>query len=344
MAGERARRGTGQDNPMPGFKGLYLLSWLGLCVFSALPAGAETPQAAGMADAPAPDGDTGFRWGVNGHPIRAAYGTLSMAQQLDLMKDIGISSYRVDVYILDQMDTLDQLVSQALPRGIEILPMLQPELGSDEESSYDIGLGFGKAFAERFRSSIRFWELGNEWENWVGVWLDGSRPSRYNTKRYNIVRGMIRGLLDGIHAGDPNSKGIVGNAGWCHYGFQQRLLDDGVNFDITGVHWYSDQGSLLKAGCGNRNILAILARWGKPIWLTEFNTREETEQDEWLVATMSEVQSVKATYRVERMHIYQLLDEPHLSGHEATYGLAKADGTPKPAFHAVRKFIANLAR
>ncbi len=70
---------------------------------------------------------------------------------------------------------------------------------------------------------------------------------------------MIRGLLDGIHAADPQARGIVDAAGWCHWAFQEQLWADGVHWDVTGWHWYSGYGDLVDVtGCGDTNILQKL--------------------------------------------------------------------------------------
>jgi Glycosyl hydrolase catalytic core len=51
------------------------------------------------------------------------------------------------------------------------------------------------------------------------------------------------------------------------------LWDDGVRWDITAVHWYSNQGNIEKAGCrSGANVAAIDASFGKPVWITEFNS------------------------------------------------------------------------
>ena len=75
---------------------------------------------------PEPAGD--LIWGANGHPLMSYPGT-TYEQQLDYLKALGMTSYRVDISSLDQADRLARLVRLAKARGIEILPVITPALG-----------------------------------------------------------------------------------------------------------------------------------------------------------------------------------------------------------------------
>ena len=57
----------------------------------------------------------GIVWGVNGHPI-TSYPGVSYAEQLDLLKDLGARSYRVDVSDLAAADRLEALLKEANAR------------------------------------------------------------------------------------------------------------------------------------------------------------------------------------------------------------------------------------
>src|SRR5260370_41861728 len=77
-------------------------------------------------------------WGANGHPLVSYPGT-SIEQQLDLLKDLGMTSYRVDVreQSASNLAGLAELIRQAKKRGIEILPVLvfPKDLGAETEQS-----------------------------------------------------------------------------------------------------------------------------------------------------------------------------------------------------------------
>jgi len=64
-------------------------------------------------------------WGVNGHPF-TAYPGIAFDQQLDFVKDLGMTSYRVNISSITQTSRLGRLIEFAKPRGIDILPVLTP--------------------------------------------------------------------------------------------------------------------------------------------------------------------------------------------------------------------------
>ena len=66
-------------------------------------------------------------WGVNGHPINS-YPGVSFAEQLDFLKELGATSYRVDISSAEAGDSLAALVREGKARGITILPVITPGL------------------------------------------------------------------------------------------------------------------------------------------------------------------------------------------------------------------------
>jgi hypothetical protein len=291
-------------------------------------------------------------WGVNGHPL-VAYGELPVDAQIKLLKSMGFSSYRVDVYGAGQKASLRALVDVARGQGITILPVLIPDplKAENEDEAYAEGRRMGRDFAAAFAGKIAAWELGNEYDNVVGMTGDGSDPAQFDDVRYRKARGALRGLLDGVRAGDPATRRIVDNAGWCHYGFLERLDRDGVRWDVTGQHWYADQGDMESAGCGcpagalhlcHTNVLEILHNFGKPIWITEFNDNRSEDPEtaaRWILKEMRAWSVAAARYGIEEAQLYELLDQPELKGREATFGLADAEGRPKPVANAIKAFL-----
>jgi hypothetical protein len=69
-----------------------------------------------------------FIWGINGHPL-VSYPGVSFEEQLDLVADLGMTSYRVDVTSIEQTRRLADLIDKAEKRGVTILPVLIPPVG-----------------------------------------------------------------------------------------------------------------------------------------------------------------------------------------------------------------------
>lgn len=305
----------------------------------------------------------GFQWGVNGHPF-TAYPDISLEQQLDYVRDLGMTSYRVNVSSLDHMSGLAALVRQARARGIDILPVITPDLDLDTETAGDLyarSYAMAETLVSRFKDDIRVWELGNEMEIHAlitacemrddGTQYDcswgtagGDDPSHYFTPRWKQVSAVLRGLSDGAEAADPSVRKAMGTAGWGHTGAFERMKADGIDWDISVWHHYGDD---------LKRPLDYLRTLGKPVWITEFNrSGEHGEQDQanGLLGMMRQLRGLRTEYRIEAAHIYELLDEPYWNpGFEGSMGLVRLRKTDegkwtpdgvKLAYGAAKGFIA----
>lgn len=298
-------------------------------------------------------------WGVNGHPL-TSYPGVTLAQQLDLVKGLGAKAYRVDVTSTTQMSRLAALIAAAKSRDIEILPILIPPIDFDKQSEaqlYSISKSFAEAFGRRFKNDIPVWELGNEYDIYALIRPcemrdDGSHyPCRwgiaggvgaldYYGPRYRRVLAALRGLSDGIHAVDPQAKRAIGSSGWGHVGIFQRFAEDGLNWDISVWHMYGQDPEW---------AFKEIARFGKPIWITEFNGGANGNQAATTAKWIHRIRQLAPIYHVTGAFYYELLDESYWgSGYEATSGLVHLvkdghggwrAGAPKPAYDAFKQAI-----
>jgi Domain of unknown function (DUF4214)/Glycosyl hydrolase catalytic core len=306
-----------------------------------------------------------FLWGVNGHPI-VAYPGIPVGQQLDYIKDLGLKSYRVNISNVEDGSKLAVLVKEAKPRGIDILPVVTPgNINLEKDSTDDLyqkARALAVGLGSQFKDDIRVWELGNEMENYAILkscemrddgskypceWGDagGVGPLEYYGPRWAKVSAVLKGLSDGMISVDPTILKAMGTAGWGHVGAFERMKRDGIEWDISVWHMYGDDPEW---------AFKFLATYGKPIWVTEFNSpygsqRGERKQADGLKQQMLRLQELQATYKVEAAHVYELLDETYWApDFEAYMGLVhllpKPDGgwitgEPKPAYFALRDTI-----
>ena len=303
-------------------------------------------------------------WGVNGHPL-VNYPGVSFQQQLDYVRELGMKSYRVNVSELSQIGPLRHLVDQAAARGITILPVLTPGLDLDHETpkalrhkAYD----FAFTLVSSFKGQIPVWELGNELENYAIVkpceMLDngtqyncswgpagGISALDYFGPRWSKVSAVLRGLSEGTHAADANVRRAIGSAGWGHVGMFERIKADGIDWDISVWHMYGQDPEW---------AFKLLAQYGRPIWVTEFNNPEgsvqgEERQAQGLRRAMARLSELHKRYHVEAAQIYELLDEAYwgesFEAHMGLVGLERTEaggwraGKRKPAFEAVKEQI-----
>jgi Domain of unknown function (DUF4214) len=304
-------------------------------------------------------------WGVNGHPI-SSYPGISIETQLDHVRDLGLTSYRVDVSGTNNLPGLQRLVREASARGITVLPVVTPDLDLDKETPASIekkAYGLARALVASFKKGeVPVWELGNELENYAiikpcemrddGKQYDcangpagGVSVLDYFGPRWAKVSAVLKGLTEGAHAADPSVRRAVGTAGWGHIGAFARMKADGIDWDISVWHMYGQDPEW---------AFKELVRYERPIWVTEFNNplgsqKGEQEQVNGLKHAISLLRGLQDSYKVEAAHIYELMDESYWGDTaEAHMGLVsmKKDGLgqwiaaePKPAYAAVRELI-----
>ena len=290
---------------------------------------------------PLPAAGADLSWGVNGHPLNS-YPHVSMAQQLDLVRQLGLTSYRVNVTDMSQAGKLAELIREAKARQIEILPVVTPGINLDKSSAGEIyahTYKLARNLIGRFKADIRTWELGNELEVYAILkpceqmdngspyncsWgpAGGVGPSEYFTPRWRKASAALKGLSDGTVDADPTIRKAMGTAGWGHVGAFDRMEQDGIRWDISIWHLYGDDPEW---------AFKLLARFDKPIWVTEVDNpygsmNGEHQQADGLRHAIARLRHLAPQYRVEAAHIYELLDETYYApDFEAFMGLVRLE-------------------
>lgn len=287
----------------------------------------------------------GVIWGVVGHNDRPKdplypYNKISLGQQILLMRQAGLSAYRsgCDDSTCPALIELLGINDMVFLRSIELRP--SERLTADE--NYERGFNYALAEAKKYSGRIRYYGISNELDNWTKMIGDGSTILQYDPIRYPKARSFIRGLIDGVRKGDQQAKVLVNNAGWCHYGFLRALWNDGIRWDITALHFYSDHGDIEKVKCGGANIAAIHTEFGKPVWITEYNKKSSKTEDnqheaaKWVETFIRRVKEVAPKYNIEAAFVYELFDEPELKNGEQFYGIVDKDGFPKETYKRIQ--------
>ncbi|NOU06988.1 MAG: DUF4214 domain-containing protein [Hyphomicrobiaceae bacterium] len=305
-------------------------------------------------------------WGINGHPF-TAYPGVSLQRQLDLVKDLGMRSYRVNVSSIDSIRGLSDLAALGRERGIDILPVLTPGLDLKRDSSdalYAKSFNFAVTLVSALKHVIKTWELGNELENFAILQPceaqdDGKQypcsngPASgvgildYHGERWKKVSAVLKGLSDGVVSIDPKLKKAIGTAGWGHVGAFQRMEQDGIKWDISVWHAYQQDPEW---------ILERIANFKRPIWITEFNhaygSRDGRDaQAQGIKSLIEKFRQWQGRFNIEAAFVYELLDEPYWApDFEAVMGLVAqvksdsgsgwTDSDKKPAYTAVKIALA----
>ncbi|HVV05031.1 MAG TPA: glycosyl hydrolase [Puia sp.] len=274
-------------------------------------------------------------WGANGHPINQEAYWGNMELQMEVMRNIGLHYYRVDMPyagdgVLDSLSAarLDRLHALAVSSDITIVPVVfLPEArilyGMDSVTAYRSGFVAGSGFAHRYKGYFSYYEMGNEYDGDVMKLPagDGSDTAHYDRSRIRILGSALKGMSDGIRREDAKAGIIVSNAGWMHYAYFRLLEDEGVQFDIIGYHWYED-AKYLKTALDALNFYFP----GRPVWFTEVNARNKGTG----YSPRYQKNHVKKYIKVIRRRgknimgffIYELFDQPaHGEPRERSYGL-----------------------
>jgi hypothetical protein len=298
-------------------------------------------------------------YGMNGHVNNGgAYAISSIALQLSQLKDLGITMYRNDINNQGGAVNLAQIAQTMIAQGVMVYPVINGSLDyPDENTAYQAAYTQARDIVSVQRYA--YYEVTNELAAQCLVgYVDGVRSTDFDNQKFQIARGVIRGMIAGIKSLDTTGKIVIGGNTWMHYGFDVMLANgtqpDGtsghpvVTWDVTAWHWYSEQGDITNAcgGTGCYNVISVLHSFGKPIWINEVGLRPwyPSGTPEQAAAFLSNnmlgaLLAIAPQYDIESLQVYELYDDP--PGGEGPYGIMLNDGkTPKPAYYALKDFIA----
>jgi hypothetical protein len=315
------------------------------------PRNAGTPAAA-----------TSLFFGMNGHMAwnSTAYQTLTPAQQVAILKDLGVTNYRVDVADAGMAQTVQKALTGAFKgSGVSILPCINPmnyDQTASESTAYNYGYQLAVSIITPLKGLVSHVECGNELDaNGLISNGAGNSPSNYNTAYWPAFRGVLRGMIDGVKSVDSSIKcGINVGVPLAYTALQMLWNGQSPNgtatavsnatplrWDITMFHWYETSGDIVRAGSqGLTNVLQILQTFGLPIWLTEwgyYTGDTPAAQATYVANTLKEYYSLRQTYNLQSVMMYQLIDTP---GGDV-FGVLAADGvTKKTSYAAYKNFTA----
>ena len=306
-----------------------------------------------------------FIWGGNGHNKGyVAYPESQVEKQIKVAAELGVGIYRFNYNpaTLDEIEYLDYVVKLCKAYGLKMMLVMDnsgPAPNSDgyqssKEASYISALADrGRMIAARYAGKIDYIQIFNEVDipclvNGQGG--DGSNVNQFNQTWLAIYAKRFKAVNDAIKAENKSVKTVV-NISYKHTGLFDYLADyqGGVNFDVIGLDWYSNMGSMT-------DMLTYLTRYKqKEIIVCETNIwdgtegKYEAERTAYLTKVMKEAY-YHPSKRVKGLIFYELLDERNLVEHEneAWFGLVNCDingniGAVKPAYKEIQKLLGGKA-
>ncbi|SIT45544.1 conserved exported hypothetical protein [Paraburkholderia piptadeniae] len=301
----------------------------------------------------------GSFYGINGH---FDY-TYTPAQLISILKSMGCTNYRVGCSDdPKQVNAVVKLAQAFQPSGISLLVLINQGifdsngiLFTSESAAYNRGLQAAMTVANALKPyGVTVYECGNELTRQVPTVLDftsaGTKAIDFNNLNWPVMRGVMRGMIDGVKAVQSNAKCGI-NFCVADIGAADALWDgmqpDGsggypkVRWDITTWHNYEVYGDIFNigidgAGPGFDLPTYCKARYGVPFVITEWNTGPEMPQDyraSYITRTLGNFYPARKTHNIQSV-MYYLLD----SG-DNTFGVMTNGVTLNPPYSAFTSFV-----
>ncbi|AFT89424.1 hypothetical protein [Paraburkholderia phenoliruptrix] len=279
--------------------------------------------------------------GINGH-YDYRY---TPAQVVSIMQNMGCSTYRVGV--TDDSTQLAAVVALAQAfqsAGLTLFVLIQigmrdanGALLANESAAYNRGHSCGVTVAGALAPyGVVMYECGNELTRDPAIILDstnaGTKAVDFSNANWPIMRGLMRGMMDGVKAAQPAAKCGI-NFCVADIGAADALWDgtqpDGtsgyptVRWDMTTWHNYEVYGDIFDIGSDGSGPGFDLptyckARYGMPFLLTEWNTGPEKTlayRADYISSRYASYYQARKTKNIQSTMYYEL------DSGNTTYGL-----------------------
>jgi hypothetical protein len=215
-----------------------------------------------------------FQWGVTMRPYAiGSYSTSKWSTQISKAHSLGVGWARVmwDYNCKKPFTENTQVIKALNKKHINTMLVIEHNPNDGNNNLYQQGYNEGKSIAKYYKGTVHYYQLMNEGgaQSIKSPTSNGQTVTDYNVAAYNQVRDFMKGLSDGITAGDPTAIKVV-TISWTQVGFLDRIVKDGVNFNVIGLDWYDWMGSFASARLSNGKLLSDKLRsYGKPLIFAE---------------------------------------------------------------------------
>ena len=298
-----------------------------------------------------------------GHGFGIAVHDLSEAT-LDICAGAGFGFVRTDLFWSDveterhkfDWQHWDPFVTGLMTRGLRPLFVLgfnNPDVyggrwmeGVTTYIEMQAFTDFAAAAATRYRDAQPIWEIWNE-PNRANFWEPRENPAEY--------MALARATAGAIRRAVPNAA-IIGPALGHKVGepvldltFLQACLDDGLAdlVDAISIHPYVDPEvvapdyekvrAMVDAAAGDGKLPVVSTEWG---FATNKFVSDDLQAD-----VLVRMFLINLSLGVPLSIAYVAVDriEDYVPKEERSYGIARADHSPKTAYHSLREMNAHLA-
>jgi hypothetical protein len=326
----------------------YVLTWNGNWLPCADPriAAAATP---------------GAFYGMNGHYDYP----FTPAQVVGALRSLGCTTYRLGcINTPAQLNPVVAMASAFQSAGLTLFTLVNYGLRdangilyTSETAGYQAAFAGAAAIARALAPyGVTMYECGNELTRDAAIIVNsataGTGRADFNNANWPIMRGVMRGMIDGIKSVQPNAKCGI-NFCVADVAASDMLWDglqpDGsggypqVRWDITTWHNYQAYGDIFNvgtdgAGPGFNLPVYCKARYGVPFMITEWNASpedSETFRASYVTQQLGEFYAARKTDAIQSVMYYEL------DSGDNTYGIVTNNLAPiQPTYGAFQSFVA----
>jgi len=228
-----------------------------------------------------------------------SYNEQNTVKKIQKLKELGVNTVRANFEmsvnqpfsITPYDDTNDRYITSLTDNDFDVLLVIDPNIPATiGKADYEKeGYNLASYISKRYKGKIKYYQIANEVS---GTSVKPSDPDfkgrvfkddfglEYSVERYEAVRGWVKGMSRAIRENDPSAK-IVLTGHWVLYEVVERLIADGVDFDVLGWAWYENDGDDITKretpdGKNTINLGAELAKFKKTNWIIESNLEDGT--------------------------------------------------------------------
>lgn len=309
-----------------------------------------------------------FMWGVNIRPHAIGDWTIkNWGKQMDLATALGINATRVtwqhDGYYKGRENPFafgDALYDSLKENGIKMVLVIEPDPRGGITDYYKAGYDDGFSIAKHYKGKIKYYQMMNEGgaQSIKSPTANGQDASQYDEAKYAVVRDYMKGLSAGISKADGGAKKIISTS-WTHTGYLDKIVQDGIKFDMIGLDWYDWMGPIQDKKMDNGTMLVDkLKSYKKQLVFMEVNAVpnktvvNETKQADFISKTAEWAWANKSY--VKGFFVLELVDNVNNDAANAeSFGIVAASkdgknkfslGLPRPAYTAYQAIIKKYSK
>jgi hypothetical protein len=328
-------------------------------------AGSSEPQGSQPPDqqsSPAPLSSQPIFYGINGHYDYP----FTPAQTISILQGLNCTTYRLACTAdPTSLNRVTQMASAFVGSGMTLFVCINSGLDdsngmifASESIAYAAGFANGQGVATALSPhGVTMYECGNELTRDPQIILQsssaGNNASDFNNTNWPIMRGMMRGLMDGVKSVQPTAKcGInfcvadigASNALWNGTQPDGSTGYTPLRWDITTWHNYRVNGDLFDIGtdgAGPRFDLPAYCKtaYGVPFMVTEWNANLEDSQPfraSYITQCLGEFYANRKADNIQSVMYYEL------DSGNTTWGVVFDDQSIiDPEYSALKNFAAS---